>query len=87
MTDEIKKGSKPVLKVRAGSISASVFKNEAKTKDGRDISFDKISVQNAYKDEKGEWQNTNSFDLGDIPRLVCVLERVYNERGIKIENA
>ena len=61
--------SKPIKKFMAHGVSLAVFENKGTTKDGRKYSFNSISVQRCYKDEKGEWQNTETFREKDLLTL------------------
>ena len=67
----------PEKKFRAGAISATVWKNNAKRKDGTEASFRTISLERCYKDANNNWQNTNSFRINDLPRAELVLRQAY----------
>lgn len=76
---------KPIFKTRAGNISASVFRNKIKGKDGKaDFEMDSISLQRSYKDSKDEWQNDSiSLRKNDIIKLQLVLQEVAKQQFSK----
>jgi hypothetical protein len=71
-----KKGSPPVDEVRAGLVKATVWEN--KSTDGKP--FRTISLQRSYKEkDSDQWKNTESYRISDIPRLILVLQQVYEK--------
>jgi len=71
--------NKPVFKVRAGNISASIFKNKIKGKDGKsDFEMDSISLQKSFtKDEGKTWENQSiSMRKSDIMKLFVVANKL-----------
>ena len=56
---------------RVGSVNIAVFKNENDY-----LSF---VVQKGYKDDKGEWKNTNSFNESDLVVLSSLLRKVVSD--------
>ncbi len=67
----------PEKKFRVGAICATIWKNNAVTKDGKESSFRTVSIERSYKDKNDEWQNTNSMRAMDLPKLVLVLNKAY----------
>lgn len=73
-----KENKNPEKKFNAGVISAAVWKNKAKSKDGKkDIEFMTISLQRRYKDKEGNWQSTNTFRANDVHRAMTVLQKAF----------
>jgi len=72
---EEKKASAPVKHIRYGGISASIWANP--TKEGR--VFHTVTFQRAYKDKDGNWQNTESFRLHDLPKLRLLADKAYEQ--------
>ncbi|MFH1133847.1 MAG: hypothetical protein V1735_05105 [Nanoarchaeota archaeon] len=68
---------KPEIKFRAGAISATVWNNETKAKDGSPAAYKTISLQRSFKDKEGVWKNTASFRTADIPKAMVVLNKAY----------
>jgi hypothetical protein len=67
---------KPEKSYRYGAINVAVFENEV-ISGGKTIKLKKVSFQKRYKDSDGEWKNTNSLDVNDIPKAILALSRVY----------
>jgi hypothetical protein len=59
--------SKPIKKFRVGGVSAAVWKNND--------DFYSVTLQKSYKDEGGEWKNTDSLNHGDLLNAAKALER------------
>jgi hypothetical protein len=53
--------NKPVKQFRIGLISAAVWRREAGGN-----TFYSVTIDRSYKDEDGNWQRTNSYDVGDL---------------------
>lgn len=79
-------GNKPVKKFQAGGISAAVWKNKTKLKDGKEIETLSVTVERRYKDSNDEWNNSSSFRLNDVPKLMLVLSKSYNYMASKTED-
>jgi len=67
----------PEKKIRAGAISATIWKNSGKKADGAESIFSTISIERSYVDKAGAWKTTNSFRLGDLPKLALVAQKAY----------
>jgi hypothetical protein len=68
--------NKPEKKFRAGAVSATVWKN-SQEKDGYEFEFFSISLERIYKDKQGEWKNTASLRITDLPKAALVLNEAY----------
>lgn len=69
--------NKPTAKFRAGGLSATVWKNTQKTKEGKDFSYYSISIDRNYTDKTGAWKSTNSMRAGDLPKAIVVIKKAY----------
>ncbi|MBW2964638.1 hypothetical protein KY363_04215 [Candidatus Woesearchaeota archaeon] len=68
----------PEMKFKAGTISATVWKNTVKTKDGRDADIRSVSFDRRYLDkDTNEWKSTSSLRAMDLPKAVVVLNKAY----------
>ncbi len=76
---------KPVSKFRFGSISAAIWENETVGDDGEPKTWATVTLQRVYKDKDGNFQNTDSLRLQDIPKAVAVLQAAYTQIGLKHE--
>lgn len=76
--------NKPEKKFRAGPISATIWKNNGQT-DGRAVEFHTITLGRVYKDKDGNWKNSSSLRISDLPRAALVLNKAY-EHLIIVDN-
>ena len=67
---------KPLQVFRRRGVSASVFANQAKTKD-RIITYHKVSLQRTYRDSDGEWKTTTSLSRDDLPLANLLLHQAW----------
>lgn len=70
-------GSMPEKKFRAGAISVSVWQNAGTSKTGEPTSYRTISLQRGYKDKNGEWKNTTSLRVNDLPKAALLMKKAY----------
>ncbi|MEM2121182.1 MAG: hypothetical protein QXU20_00800 [Candidatus Woesearchaeota archaeon] len=68
---------KPETKLRAGSIEVTIWNNKTTNKNGEEKSYKTITAQRIYKAKDGTWKNTNSYKIRDIPYLVALLNKAY----------
>jgi hypothetical protein len=60
----------PVRRFRIGFVSASVWKNKS-----GDSTFYNVTLQVRYKDDNGEWQDSNSLSTDQLLNAAKVLTR------------
>lgn len=60
-----------------GSCRAAIFANEIK-QNGKIAIVKKVAIQRRYRDKSGNWQNTNSFGVNDLPKLALVATKAYD---------
>jgi hypothetical protein len=63
--------TKPVHKIRLGSISVSIWEN---ARENGKTSYRAVVVK-TYRDQKGNWQETNSFRADDLVLVSTVAQR------------
>ena len=78
-------GNQPEKKFRAGAVSATVWKNTGKDKDGKDVEFRTVSVERVYKDGD-EFKNTSTMRVNDLPKLALVAAKAYEYLVLKDTN-
>lgn len=66
----------PEKKFSAGAITATIWKNKGKRKDGVEFEFHTVNVERNYKDGE-EWKKTNSHRLNDLPRVALVANQAF----------
>lgn len=71
-------GNKPVKNFRAGAVNVSVWKNQGKEVDGKEMSYNTISLERRYKDKDGAWKSTNSMRINDLPRAAAAINKAYD---------
>lgn len=67
----------PEKKFSTGTVCATVWENQGKSKTGEIIGYKTISLQRSYKDKNGAWQNTSSLRINDLPKAALVLQKSY----------
>jgi len=66
--------TQPIKKYKAGSVRATVWENEVDT--GK---YQTISIERVYQDKEGNWKNSSSFRLGDLPKVTAMVQKIYQE--------
>jgi hypothetical protein len=73
MTTNTETKKAPVDKIRAGSVSASIWENV--TEKGTRTS---VTVQRSYKDKDGKWRNVDSYSGPELLELAHVALKAYD---------
>ena len=76
----------PEMKFRAGPVSATVWQNTGKSKDGEENTYNTISIERNYKDKNDVWQSTNSMRINDLPKASLVLKKAYEYLVLNQQN-
>ena len=69
----------PEKKFRAGTVSATVWKNQSK--EGNE--FSSVSFAKGYKDANGEWQSTSHLNVNDLPKALVVIGKAFEHLSLK----
>jgi hypothetical protein len=72
---------KPTKTFRARGVSAAIWNNESK--DGQE--FSTVSLKRSYKDEKGEWCETQTLRKSDLPAAATVLQEAYKFLAVSVQ--
>ena len=81
-------GNIPEKKFSTGALTATVWENQGKNKEGLDVSFRTVSFQRRYMDKNGEWQSTSTLRINDLPKASLVLQKAYEYLVMKeLQNA
>ena len=67
-------GNKPVKKYRAGQITATIWEQQAKDKQGNEFTTHSIKVVKSYKDGD-EWKETTSYNPSELVRVEAVTKK------------
>ncbi|MDE2798647.1 MAG: hypothetical protein OXI94_08260 [Gemmatimonadota bacterium] len=68
--------AQPEITFRHGLCSASIYENEY-TRGEEKFTVRTVSFQRSYLDKDGNWQQTNSLKVNDIPKAILVLQKSY----------
>ena len=68
----------PVVKIRAGTVSAALWENEI-VANGRTVKVLKATVQRRYKNKSGTWQSSGSFSRNEIPLAIYCLQKAFEK--------
>jgi len=79
------KNKQPEKKFSTGAISATVWKNEGKSKDGTEREFNSVSLERRYKDKDDKWQSTTSLRVSDLPKVALVANKAFEYLVLKDE--
>jgi hypothetical protein len=78
--------NQPGKEFRAGTIVAAVWETTT-TINGRSVPQHSIRIQKRYRDERtGEWKTTTYFRPDDLPKLVLVANKVYEDVMLRATN-
>jgi len=69
--------AKPVAVFRFENVSAAIFADSAKTKDGQTIEKFNVSVRRPYRTKAGEWEHTHTLHRGDLLPAALGLLKCY----------
>ena len=77
----------PEKKFSTGVITATVWQNQGKGKNGETTAYRTVSLQRRYKDKNGVWQSANSMRVNDLPRASLVIQKAFEYLVIREQNA
>ncbi len=69
--------AKPVASFRYGNVSAAIFTNEVKSKEGNTFDVHNVSVRRSYRDGKGDWAQTHTLRATDLLPAALALQECY----------
>lgn len=67
----------PEKKFSTGVVTATVWQNNGKGRNGEQVAYRTVSLQRRYKDKNGVWQTANSLRVNDLPKASLVLQKAY----------
>ena len=67
----------PEKKFSTGVVTATVWQNQGKGRNGEIVGYRTVSLQRSYKDKNGVWQHANSLRVNDLPRASLVLQKAF----------
>lgn len=67
---------KPVKEFRVGRIKVAIWKNESE-KDGKTVIQHSIKIQKSFRNDDGEYQETNNYFPDELPKLALAVRKAY----------
>ena len=67
----------PEKKFSTGVVTATVWQNQGKGRNGEIVGYRTVSLQRSYKDKNGVWQHANSLRVNDLLRASLVLQKAF----------
>lgn len=64
---------RPIRKFRAGNVQVAVWANK-----GIKGTWLSVTVSRSYRNERGDWQDSNGFGLQDLPLLCKLLDLAFD---------
>lgn len=74
--------SKPVKEFRAGTVSASVWRNEVQ-RDGQTITRYSIRIQKRFRKDDGSYENTEYYFPRELPNLQLCAQQAFEYAVLK----
>ncbi len=80
---EVNDKKQPERKLFAQGVSATVWKNESKGDDGEVKTFNTVNIVRTYTDKEGNYKETSSFSMQDLPKIKALIDDIYNKSVVK----
>ena len=74
--------SKPVKSFKAGTIQASIWRKESQ-QDGKTVVRYSVRIQKQYKNEKGEWLNSDYYLPDELAKLESIVRKSFDFISVK----
>ena len=75
-------GNQPIKTFRIKGISASIWRNDVE-KEGVTVVRHSVRIQKRFRQDDGEWKNTDYFFPEDLPRLQLVTAKAFEYISLK----
>lgn len=72
-------------KFSAGSVEATIWNNHVPGK-WDNANYHTISLQRRYKDKNGDWKNTSSMRVTDLPKAELVIKKAFEFLTLRTDN-
>jgi len=77
----------PEKRFSTGVVTATVWQNQGKGRNGEVVGYRTVSLQRRYKDKNGVWQTANSLRVNDLPKASLVLQKAYEYLVLREQDA
>ena len=68
--------TKPIKDFKSGNVQASIWRNEV-DKDGQTVVRHSVRIQKQFRDDDGDYKETNYYFRDDIPKLILVAQKAF----------
>jgi len=69
--------AKPVATFRYGGVSAAIFTDKVKTKNGKSLDVYNVSLRRSYRKADGQWSPSRSLRSADLLPASLALQKCY----------
>jgi len=76
-SEDATSSAKPVASHRFGRVSAAIFTNQVKSKDGTTREAHSVSLRRSYRTAEGKWEHTHTLQPSDLLPAALALEECY----------
>lgn len=76
---------KPIKEFRIGRIQVAIWKNESE-ENGKTIVKHSIRIQKSFRDEDGEYKDTNNYFPDELPKLSLAVSKAFEFIALKERN-
>ena len=73
----------PENRFSTGVINATIWKNKAIDKDGKNVEYRTVSFERRYASKTGDWKTTSSLRVQDLPMAALVLREAFRYIALK----
>jgi hypothetical protein len=73
----MEKNNKPEKHIRFGGVRVSIWKDVRKGPSGKNFESRSVTMDRAYMDAQGKWQNTSSLKESDVPKAIAALTKAF----------
>ena len=71
------KNAPPIKHIKCAGVRVSVWCDKRTGQDGRGFESFSVTLDRAYKDANGAWQNTGRLRENDIPKAIVALGKAF----------
>jgi hypothetical protein len=73
---------RPVKEFRIRGVRAAVWERQVQ-KDGRTFTHHSVRIYKSYRDQQGQWHETDFYGPNDLPAVRLVAERAFEFVALK----
>ena len=78
MNGDNRSPERPERNIKIGAVRAAIWRRSHQKRDGTTFESRKVVLDRSYRDaSSGEWKNTASLGVNDIPKAILALQKAY----------